>query len=155
MQLRFKRSENRSTPQKKAESSKTPPLATSVPSTPVATAPIPQEETPVPLCDAPHEGISLSCLPTDDEGVALADFFKMFADPTRLRILSALDERDLCVCDLAHITDMSVSAISHQLALLRTNHLVTYRREGKNVYYALADDHVRIIIEYALAHIRE
>ena len=85
----------------------------------------------------------------------LSDFFKIFGDSTRLGILFALDGAELCVCDIASLLGMTKSAVSHQLKILRQNDLVRYRREGKNVIYSLADDHVRTIIEFALDHINE
>ena len=85
----------------------------------------------------------------------LSDFFKVLGDSTRLGILFAIDKDPMCVCDIAELLGMTKSAVSHQLKVLRQNDLVRYRREGKNVIYSLADDHVREIIECALAHINE
>ncbi len=85
----------------------------------------------------------------------LSDFFKIFGDSTRISILFAIDEGEMCVCDIAALLGMTKSAVSHQLKILRQSKLVTYRKVGKNVYYSLADDHVRDIIEKALEHIRE
>ena len=85
----------------------------------------------------------------------LADFFKIFGDSTRMSILFAIDGEPMCVCDIAALLGMTKSAVSHQLKILRQSHLVTYRRSGKNVYYTLADDHVRDIIEKALDHVEE
>ena len=85
----------------------------------------------------------------------LSDFFKVFGDSTRISILFAIDADPMCVCDIAALLGMTKSAVSHQLKILRQSHLVTYRRSGKNVYYTLADDHVRDIIEKALDHIEE
>lgn len=89
------------------------------------------------------------------ELLELADFFKLFADPTRLRILGALDVSEFCVCHLAEALDMTSSAISHQLAALRRARLVRSRKEGKTVYYALDDDHVREILQVARIHREE
>lgn len=86
---------------------------------------------------------------------ALADFFKMFGDPTRAKILWALDQSELCVCDLGTILGMTKSAVSHQLSTLRKANLVKFRREGKNVYYSLKDDHVKSILEVGMEHIQE
>lgn len=86
---------------------------------------------------------------------ALADFFKMFGDPTRAKILWALDQSELCVCDLGEMLGMTKSAISHQLSTLRKSNLVKFRREGKNVFYSLKDDHVRSILEVGMEHIQE
>ena len=85
----------------------------------------------------------------------LADFFKVLGDSTRARIMWALDESEMCVCDLAVLLNMTKSAISHQLRSLRQANLVKYRREGKVVFYSLADDHVKQIFEKGLEHICE
>lgn len=82
-------------------------------------------------------------------------FLKLVADPTRLKILSALHASELCVCDLAAVLGISESATSHQLRLLRTGRVVTYRKEGRVVYYRLLDGHVTTLIENALEHARE
>ena len=94
-------------------------------------------------------------LPSAEEQEGLVELFRMFADPTRLRILTVLQVSDMCVCHIAEVLGMTVSAISHQLRLLKQMHLVKFRREGKNILYSLADDHVRDIIEKALEHIKE
>ncbi len=80
---------------------------------------------------------------------------KALADPTRMRILLALSASELCVCDLAHLLGMTDSAVSHQLRVLRDARLVAFRRQGRQVFYRLADDHVREILEDALEHARE
>ena len=85
----------------------------------------------------------------------LSDFFKILGDSTRVSILFAIDGEPMCVCDIAALLGMTKSAVSHQLNILRRSSLVTYRRTGKNVFYSLADDHVRDIIEKALDHIKE
>ncbi len=85
----------------------------------------------------------------------LADTFKLLGDPTRLKILLALKEEELCVCDLAVLMNVSRSAISHQLRLLKSLRLVKYRRHGKIVYYALDDDHISELIYSAIEHIKE
>ena len=85
----------------------------------------------------------------------LADFFKILGDSTRVSILFALDGGDMCVCDIAAALGLTKSAVSHQLKLLRQNGLVKYRKQGKNVFYCLADDHVKDIIEKAIEHINE
>lgn len=85
----------------------------------------------------------------------LSQIFKAFADPSRLRILYALSAREMCVCDLAALLEISESAVSHQLRLLRTMKLVTNRREGTILYYRLADEHVTVFISLALEHVRE
>ena len=94
-------------------------------------------------------------LPEDEAMFALADLYKVFGDSTRLRILYALDENELCVCDIASLLGMTVSAISHQLRILRAAKLVVFRREGKTVFYSLADDHVRTILDMGMEHILE
>ena len=89
----------------------------------------------------------------DDEFSLLSDVFKAFGDRTRLRILHALSQQELCVCDLSAVLDMTVSAISHQLRVLRNMHLVTYRKDGKMVMYSLSNDNavdiMRIVLEQA------
>lgn len=104
-----------------------------------------------------HEAVaeSLGRMPSETTIYELSDFFKILGDSTRMRILFALDGAPLCVCDLAELLGMTKSAVSHQLKILRQSDLVTYRKAGKNVYYALADAHVGSIIETALAHIKE
>ena len=85
----------------------------------------------------------------------LSDFFKLLGDPTRVRILLALDAGELCVCDISEALDMSMSAVSHQLRLLKDAHLVRSRKEGRSVFYSLCDEHVRIVLEMALEHVSE
>ena len=85
----------------------------------------------------------------------MADLFGTLADPHRLRLLSALTKQELCVCDLAASVKMSESAVSHQLRILRTMRLVKYRREGRNVYYSLKDNHVTNIYREVVNHIDE
>jgi DNA-binding transcriptional ArsR family regulator len=92
---------------------------------------------------------------SDEENRQMAELFKALADPTRLRILKALTGQEMCVCDLAQLAGVSESAISHQLRLLRQLNLVGNRRSGPILYYRLADDHVRELMEMALAHVRE
>ena len=86
---------------------------------------------------------------------SLSDTFKAFGDRTRVRILYVLSRNELCVCDLSSVLDMSVSAISHQLRVLRNLNLVKYRKDGKMVYYSLCDDHVMELIALALIHVKE
>ena len=95
------------------------------------------------------------CIPDEDALIDLAELFKVFGDSTRIRILCALLEGELCVCDIAKLLGMTLSAISHQLRILRTAKLVDFRKEGKTVFYALADDHVRTVLAVGLAHINE
>ena len=85
----------------------------------------------------------------------LGELFKVFSDPTRLRILGALAGGELCVCDIGAVLGSSQSAVSHQLAVLRAARLVAYRREGKTVYYRLADDHVGLLLKVGLDHASE
>ena len=94
-------------------------------------------------------------MPDESTLYDLSDFFKIFGDSTRMSILFAIDGEPMCVCDIASTLGMTKSAVSHQLKILRQSDLVTYRKSGKNVFYTLADDHVKDIIEKALEHIRE
>ena len=94
-------------------------------------------------------------LPDVNELYDLAELFKVFGDSTRIRILYVLFQSELCVCDLAEVLGMTQSAVSHQLKILKQAKLVTGRREGKSVFYALADDHVRSIIDQGKEHIGE
>ena len=86
---------------------------------------------------------------------AIAELFKGFADPTRVHILSMLAEREQCVTDIAEAVELSQSAISHQLRILKQMQLIKFRREGKNILYSLADDHVKTILEMGLEHVME
>ena len=85
----------------------------------------------------------------------IAELFKAFGDPTRVHILSLLVEQELCVGDIAQGVELSQSAISHQLRILKQMHLIKFRREGKNILYSLADDHVRTILQMGLEHVLE
>ena len=111
---------------------------------------------PLPVCthEGEHEDLHLT-LPDVDDLYDLAELFKIFGDSTRVRILYALFDRRLCVCELAEVLDMTMSAISHQLRVLKQADLVRFEREGKTVYYSLADDHVRSILGCGMEHIRE
>lgn len=92
----------------------------------------------------------------DDELIAdLSDMFKIFGDQTRVKILMALESEELCVCDIAAVMDMSQSAISHQLRVLKQSNIVKTRREGKVVYYSISDDHVKEIFDIAMVHVQE
>ena len=93
--------------------------------------------------------------PEETELYDLAELFKVFGDSTRMRILFVLFEAEVCVCDLAEALNMTQSAISHQLRILKQNKLVKSRREGKSVFYSLADDHVRTIVDQGREHIEE
>lgn len=94
-------------------------------------------------------------MPDEIELYNLAELFKVFGDSTRIRILYVLFEAEVCVCDLASALNMNQSAISHQLKILKQNKLVKARREGKSVFYSLADDHVHMIIAKGQEHIEE
>ena len=94
-------------------------------------------------------------LPDEVELYNLAELFKVFGDSTRIRILFVLFETEVCVCDLAQALNMTQSAISHQLKILKQNKLVKSRRDGKSVFYSLADGHVRTIIAQGREHIEE
>ena len=94
-------------------------------------------------------------MPEEDELCDLAEIFKVFGDSTRIKILYVLFEAEMCVCDIAQLLNMNQSAISHQLRILKQNRLVKSRREGKAVFYSLADGHVRTIINQGLEHIQE
>ena len=91
----------------------------------------------------------------EDKIIDLSELFKVFGDSTRIRILFVLFEAEVCVCDLAEALNMTQSAISHQLKILKQSKLVGGRREGKQVFYSLADDHVRTIIDQGREHIEE
>jgi len=93
--------------------------------------------------------------PDEDELYDLAELFKVFGDSTRIRILSVLMGEELCVCDIAEALGMTQSAVSHQLRVLKNAKLIRNRKEGKQVFYALADDHVRTILAMGLEHIEE
>ena len=93
--------------------------------------------------------------PDEDELYDLAELFKVFGDSTRIKILSVLMGEELCVCDIAEALKMNQSAVSHQLRVLKNAKLIKNRKEGKMVYYALADDHVSTILAMGLEHIEE
>ncbi|WLT38721.1 Zn(II)-sensing metalloregulatory transcriptional repressor ZiaR [Synechocystis sp. B12] len=114
----------------------------------------------MPLCDQPlvhleqvrqvqPEVMSL------DQAQQMAEFFSALADPSRLRLMSALAHQELCVCDLAAAVKVSESAVSHQLRILRSQRLVKYRRVGRNVYYSLADNHVVNLYREVAEHLEE
>ena len=94
-------------------------------------------------------------MPAEEDLYDLAELFKVFGDSTRIKILYALFAAELCVGDIAQLLGMSQTAVSHQLRVLRTNKLVKGRKEGKIVFYALADDHVRRIIDQGMEHVDE
>ena len=112
------------------------------------------------LCDAEsiHEdliGRIKAIMPDAKDFNDLALLYKMFSDSTRVRILWALSLEEMCVCDIAALLMVSISAISHQLKSLRLTNLVKYERRGKSVYYSLADDHIKDIFEKGFEHIHE
>ncbi|WP_369682795.1 ArsR/SmtB family transcription factor [Subdoligranulum variabile] len=94
-------------------------------------------------------------LPGDEILYDLAELFRVFGDTTRIKILYALFESELCVNDIAQVVGLSQSAVSHQLRLLKTSKLVKFRREGKAIYYSLDDDHVRTMIALGMEHVEE
>ena len=96
-----------------------------------------------------------STMPDEDTLIDLSELFKVFGDSTRIKILTALSHGELCVCDLSKLVGMTSSAVSHQLKILRSAKLVSCRRDGKTVFYALADDHVTTIIRQGLEHVNE
>lgn len=114
----------------------------------------------VPVCDCEviHGNLVKrvsKLMPKDEDFYDLADLYKMFSDSTRVRILWALSNEEMCVCDIAVLLGMSKSAISHQLKALRLSNLVKYYKQGKEVYYSLADSHVKDIFEKGFEHIHE
>ena len=100
-------------------------------------------------------GLVRSKLPPEDNLFELAELFKVFGDSTRIRILYVLMEAEVCVCDLAEVLNMSQSAISHQLSILKRSSLVKNRREGKSIFYSLADEHVRTVLSQGMEHVEE
>ena len=111
-------------------------------------------------CDVvcPHEEVVnqvLERMPPEDELLDLAELFKVFGDTTRMKILYVLFESEMCVCDIAEILGISQSAISHQLRIIKQARLIQNRRDGKTIYYSLADEHVKTIIGMAKEHLEE
>lgn len=109
-------------------------------------------------CDVIHEDTVhdvRSKMQSDKDYLRLASLYKMFGDTTRIKILHALLHSEMCVCDLAVLLGITKSAVSHQLKALRMSNLVQYRKEGQIVYYSLADDHVKLIINMGMEHIYE
>ena len=108
--------------------------------------------------DIVHENVVervRAALPDEDILADVAELFKVFGDSTRTRILSALFEAELCVCDIASLLGMTKSAVSHQLRILRQTKVVKNRKQGKEVYYSLDDEHISRIYKMALEHLRE
>jgi len=109
-------------------------------------------------CDVIHADVVEKVrkkMPNENDLYDLSDFFKVLGDSTRVKIIWALDQDEMCVCDIAVLLNMTKSAISHQLKTLRQADLVKFRREGKVIYYSLKDDHVREIFETGMEHINE
>ncbi|MGO4988156.1 MAG: helix-turn-helix transcriptional regulator [Gallicola sp.] len=109
-------------------------------------------------CDVIHEDVVnkvQNSMAEEDHLYDLAEVFKVFGDSTRIRILEALSKSEMCVCDIAFLLNMTQSAISHQLRVLKQARLVKNRRDGKIVYYSLDDDHIERILNMGLEHIRE
>ena len=120
----------------------------------------PEENETVELCSYlhVHEDLVkqvLEAMPEEDDLYSLADFFKVFADSTRIRILYVLLCSETCVCDIAQLLNMTQPAISHQLRILKQMDLVHARRDGKTVFYSLADDHIASILRMGMEHICE
>lgn len=118
------------------------------------------EKSQIECCDVTitHEDVVkrvLAAMPESERLSDLAELFKVFGDWTRIRILCVLFEAEMCVCDIAALLDMTQSAISHQLRVLKNAKLVKNRRDGKTIYYSLADDHVRTIFDQGMEHICE
>ena len=112
----------------------------------------------LPLCDsheAHHEIIDSISLPEDEHFFCFAEFFSVMGDSTRIKILYLLFEGEMCVCDISEKLSMSMSAISHQLRILKDARLVKYRKIGKSVLYSLDDEHVKTIINMGVEHIEE
>lgn len=118
------------------------------------------EEKDIARCDYMHVHQEIVAqvnqnMPDEEILYDLAELFKIFGDSTRIRILYVLFESEMCVCDIAQLLGMSQSAISHQLRSLKQSKLVKYRREGKTVFYSLADTHVRTILNQGMEHVAE
>lgn len=124
------------------------------------------QKPPAPDATCVHEDMNsepevLSCtcspeeLPEEELLYDLADLFKVFSDTTRIKILYALMGRELCVADIAEATATSQSAVSHQLRILKQAHLVRFRRDGRNIHYSLADNHVYTMLNQGMSHICE
>ena len=109
-------------------------------------------------CNVIHEEVVLKVkkgMPAEEGLYDLAELFKIFGDNTRIKILSGLFESEMCVCDIAFLLNMTKSAISHQLRILKQARLVKNRKDGKIVFYSLADEHIKQIFDQGLIHINE
>ena len=114
----------------------------------------------VPSCDYIHAHEALvkrvrEVMPGEEKLYELSELYKIFADSTRIKILYVLFESEMCVCDIAQLLEMSQSAVSHQLRVLKNARLIKFRRDGKTIFYSLADDHVRTIIDMGIEHTEE
>lgn len=109
-------------------------------------------------CNVIHDAVvnnTLKAMPSNRVIEKIASFFKVIGDNTRARILFALDSNEMCVCDIANVLNMTKSAVSHQLSVLRDERIVKCNRVGKEVYYSLDDEHVKEVYEVALSHVKE
>ena len=109
-------------------------------------------------CNTIHEGSvknARSNMLDDDLLFDIADFYKALSDSTRIKIINALDKQELCVCDISALLNMTKSAVSHQLQNLKDMRLIKSRRDGKQIFYSLADEHVREVFEISLQHVQE
>ena len=109
-------------------------------------------------CNVIHEEVVAEVrgkMPDDELLLDLADTFKLFADSTRVKILYALMQAEMCVCDISVLLGMTKSSVSHQLRILKQSNLIKYRKAGRVVYYSLADEHVKTIISVAMEHVME
>lgn len=116
------------------------------------------EEFEVCNCNIIHADIINKVKPNmieKDTSYSLAEFYKVFSDSTRIKILDALSMSEMCVCDISALLEMSQSAISHQLKVLKQSRLVKLRKEGRVVYYSLIDEHIRLILNQGLVHVKE
>ena len=107
-------------------------------------------------CNIIHQDIvdkTLKSMPEEDSINRLAEFFKILGDTTRVKLLFSLSQNEMCVCDIANVLGMSKSSISHQLSMLRKSGIVKYRKEGKEVYYTLDDEHIQKVFEVGIEHI--
>lgn len=109
------------------------------------------------VCCVNEENVNIVIeqLPEEDDIVDIAEIFNLLGDPTRMRIMAALCIKELCVGDLSTFMEISQSGVSHQLRLLKKNRVVKSRREGKNIFYSVEDEHIKQLIEIALTHIHE
>ncbi len=109
-------------------------------------------------CSSIHEDVVMAVrknMPDEDKLIDLADVFKIFSDSTRVKILYALIQAEMCVCDISALLGMSKSSVSHQLRILKQSNLVKYRKDGRIIYYSLADEHVESIFNEGMVHISE